>query len=71
MTISSTSVRRRKIRLDSEGTNELSSNLPQSISKGQRRKTSASVDIDTAKPGKMISKLGFVILQMHIYSWSS
>ncbi|VDK70482.1 unnamed protein product [Litomosoides sigmodontis] len=42
VTVSSTTVRRRKIRLDSEGTNELSS-------KGQRRKASV-VDVDTAKP---------------------
>ncbi|VDN90986.1 unnamed protein product [Brugia pahangi] len=48
MTISSTNTRRRRVRLDSEGTNELSSNLSQSISKG-RRKSSVSVDVDPAK----------------------
>uniref|UniRef100_A0A0R3QPA1 KAT8 regulatory NSL complex subunit 3 n=1 Tax=Brugia timori TaxID=42155 RepID=A0A0R3QPA1_9BILA len=48
MTISSTNTRRRRVRLDSEGTNELSSNLSQSISKG-RRKSSVSVDVDAAK----------------------
>uniref|UniRef100_A0AAF5PT77 Bm4368 n=2 Tax=Wuchereria bancrofti TaxID=6293 RepID=A0AAF5PT77_WUCBA len=48
ITISSTSTRRRRVRLDSEGTNELSSNLSQSVSKG-RRKSSVSVDVDTAK----------------------
>ncbi|EJD73905.1 hypothetical protein LOAG_18707 [Loa loa] len=49
-TISSTSMRRRRVRLDSEGTNDLSSNMSQSISKGQRRKSSMSVDVDTTKP---------------------
>ncbi|CAG9540512.1 unnamed protein product [Cercopithifilaria johnstoni] len=48
-TISSTSMRRRRVRLDSEGTNELSSNLSQSVSKVQRRKSSMSIDVDTAK----------------------
>ncbi|KAL3986008.1 hypothetical protein ACH3XW_41010 [Acanthocheilonema viteae] len=49
MTIGSASVRRRRVRLDSEGNNELSSNLSQSISKGQRRKSSVSIDVDTTK----------------------
>lgn len=40
--------------------------MSQSISKGQRRKSSISVDVDTAKPGEIISKLEFIILQIHI-----
>ncbi|KAM3716404.1 Protein sumv-2 [Dirofilaria immitis] len=46
-TVSSTSSRRRKMCLDSEGTNDLSSN--QSVSRSQRRKSSTIVDVDTGK----------------------
>uniref|UniRef100_A0A915PQM1 Bm4368 n=1 Tax=Setaria digitata TaxID=48799 RepID=A0A915PQM1_9BILA len=50
--MSSTSTRRRRVRLDSEGTTDLSLNLSQSVSvpKSQRRKSSASLDVDAAKP---------------------
>lgn len=57
--VSSASMRRRKVRLDSEGANDLSSSQP--VSKGQRRKSSASVDVDATKSGEIISKLKFMI----------